>query len=69
VSVSRNPAFRDMIESVARALVSTDHRVGGSYIRTPLMYPSGSTVVIRVEEGDQRFFISDVGLGHQEAEA
>jgi hypothetical protein len=67
-SVRGNPAFREMIESVARALVSTDHRVGGSYIRTPLMYPSGSTVVVRVEEGERRFFISDVGLGHQEAE-
>jgi hypothetical protein len=44
------------------------HRIGGSYIRTPVMYPSGSSVVVRIEQGSDRFFVSDVGLGQQEAD-
>ena len=60
--------FSNLIDSIAREIVATEHRVGGSFIRTPLMYPSGSTVVVRIEQGDNRFFVSDVGFGFQEAE-
>jgi hypothetical protein len=63
-----NSKFREIIEAVAREIVATDHRTSGSFIRTPLMYPGGTTVVVRIEEGDNRFFVSDIGLGHQEAE-
>jgi hypothetical protein len=67
-TITASPKFRDVIEAVARELVATDHRTSGSYIRTPLMYPGGTTVVVRIEQGDDRFFVSDIGLGHQEAE-
>jgi len=63
-----NPSFKTTVDDVAREIVATEHRVGGSFIRTPLMYPSGATVVVRIEEGVDRFFVSDVGFGHQEAE-
>jgi hypothetical protein len=63
-----NPAFKEMVENVARSIVATEHRISGSFIRTPLMYPSGSTVVVRIEQGENRFFVSDIGLGHSEAE-
>jgi hypothetical protein len=32
------------------------------------MYPSGSTVVVRIDDGDHRFFVSDAGLGFQVSE-
>jgi hypothetical protein len=67
-TITASLKFREIIEAVARELVATDHRASGSYIRTPLMYPGGTTVVVRIEEGDNRFFVSDIGLGHQEAE-
>ncbi len=60
--------FNHLVDDVAREIVATEHRVGGSFIRTPLMYPSGSTVVVRIEHGDNRFFVSDYGYGFQEAE-
>lgn len=68
MSTTNIPRFRELIEGVARTIVATEHRAGGSFIRTPLMYPGGSTVVVRIEQGDNRFFVSDIGLGHQEAE-
>lgn len=60
--------FSSLIDQVARDLVATEHHVGGSFIRIPLLYPSGATVVVRVEAGDGRYFVSDWGLGYQETD-
>jgi len=63
--------FKTMVDDVARQLVATEHRSGGSFIRTPLLYPSGATVVVRIEEGragQQTFFVSDMGFGYEEAD-
>jgi hypothetical protein len=68
MSTNVNPTFKELVDSVAREIVATEHRTGGSFIRTPLLYPGGSSVVVRIEEGDHRFFVSDFGLGFQEAE-
>jgi hypothetical protein len=68
MSANANLKFKAIIDEVAREIVATEHRIGGSFIRTPLMYPSGSTVVVRIEQGEDRFFVSDVGFGYQEAE-
>ena len=66
---SRDKKFSELIETVARELVATEHDASGSFIRTPLTYPSGSLVVVRVHRADdKRFFVSDWGLGQQEAE-
>jgi hypothetical protein len=67
-ATAENPVFRTMVDDVAREIVATEHRVGGSFIRTPLMYPSGASVVVKIENGTEKFFVSDVGFGHQEAE-
>jgi hypothetical protein len=64
----RAEKFRELIESVAHEIVATEHHVGGSFIRTPLLYPSGATVVVRIEQGDNRYFVSDWGLGYQETD-
>lgn len=61
-------AFRAMVDDVARKIVATEHRPAGSFIQTPLLYPSGATVVVRIHQAEGRYFVSDVGLGYQEAE-
>jgi hypothetical protein len=55
--------FKMLVDEVAKEIIATEHRTGGSFIRTPLMYPSGTSVVVRIEEGENRFFVSDFGLG------
>lgn len=64
----KSEVFRKLVDDVAQQIVATEHRTGGSFIRTPLLYPSGSNVVVRIEQGANRFFVSDFGLGFQEAE-
>jgi hypothetical protein len=60
--------FIELIDAVAKQLVATEHDDSGSFIRTPLTYPSGALVVVRVHGTDDRFFVSDWGLGYQEAD-
>jgi hypothetical protein len=66
---SREKTFRAYIDTVAKELVATEHDTNGSFIRTPVVYPSGALVVVRVHGADEaRFFVSDWGLGYQEAD-
>ena len=61
--------FAKVIDSVARELVSVDHRVDGSFITTPLIYPSGAKVLVRIEPASKsEFFVSDYGLGNTECD-
>lgn len=60
--------FSTILEDVARQLVAIEHDVSGAFIKTPLLYPSGATVVVRIQKGEGRYFVSDFGLGHQEAD-
>ena len=66
----RSPeTFRKLVEDVGRQLVSAEHDDSGSFLSVPLVYPSGTGVVVRVEGGgDNRFFVSDSGFGAQEAD-
>jgi hypothetical protein len=62
-------SFRVTLESVMRQLARFDQRGETAFINVPVLYPSGSGVVVRVDDsGDGRFFVSDMGLGYQEAE-
>jgi hypothetical protein len=60
--------FIRLVDAVAREIVATEHHANGSFIRLPLLYPSGGTVVVRIEQGDNKYFVSDWGLGHQETD-
>jgi len=64
----RNAKFVELIDKVAREIVATEHHLNGSFIRTPMLYPSGAIVVVRIEQGEDRYFVSDWGLGYQETE-
>jgi hypothetical protein len=35
----------ELVEGAARQLISLDHRTDGSFIQTPLLYPSGAYIV------------------------
>lgn len=62
-------AFREVVDSAARALADTRHERQASFINLPVMYPSGSMVVVRIDpHHDGCFLVSDIGLGFQEAD-
>jgi hypothetical protein len=54
--------------TAVRQLVDVAQRPDGAYFSLPLNYPSGATVVIRVDGGPDRFFITDFGMGQMEAD-
>jgi hypothetical protein len=61
--------LKKTVDAVAQELVGVDYHSGAAFVRTPLMYPSGANVVIRVNEGPKDdFHVTDFGLGYQEAE-
>ena len=65
----RRANFAAVIESVARELVKIDHRRDGTFISTPLIYPSGVNVLVRIDEvGTDQYFVSDYGLGYSESD-
>ena len=56
-------------EQVARGLAKADLLQGRAFIRTPVLFPSGSTVVVVLEEdGSGLYRLSDLGQGFEEAD-
>jgi hypothetical protein len=65
----REEAFRKVADGVARALVDVRHQRGAAFISLPVMYPSGSLSVVRVDAHHEGgFLVSDAGLGFEEAD-
>ena len=60
--------LKSVAEFVGRALVDVDIRGGSAFISVPLLYPSGSHAVIRIDGTGDRWFVSDDGHGAFEAE-
>lgn len=54
-------------DEVARSLSSYLATPAGHFIRTPLTYPGGSSVVVKLDGSRNQFFVSDAGFGYQEA--
>jgi hypothetical protein len=54
-------------ESIARGLATSNITPGGCFITTPLTYPSGTAVIVRIDGASDRFFVSDEGMGYEEA--
>lgn len=65
---SGSAEFRATVDKVAQQLAVAEHRDGWSFIKTPLLYPGGTSVVIRVSDSHPEFVVSDFGLGNDEAE-
>ena len=58
------------IEAVGDQLVSFQHWDDASFLRLPLIYPSGSAVTVRINyTGRDAFRISDVGFAYRELES
>lgn len=62
--------FQRVVEDAAQQLVAVEEVSGAQYVKLPLMYVSGASVVVRVERAGSstEFLVSDFGSGHQEAE-
>lgn len=56
------------VEDAVRKLVNVEHFRAGSFVSMPIIYPSGSTVVLEVTTEGDRCFVSDRGGGFHEAE-
>lgn len=66
--IAKAERFQEIVEVAARQLAEVSHRPGGSYVTTPLLYVSGSYVVIQIEPIGREYLVSDFGLGSREAE-
>jgi len=65
----KTAAFREVVDNVSRALANARHDHDASYITLPVLYPSGSMAVVRIQpHQDGRFHVTDMGLGFQEAD-
>lgn len=60
--------FRETVDEVARSLALVRHEEEVSYIRTPVMFPGGTMVVVRVSPMRDKFDVSDLGAAHHEAD-
>lgn len=68
-ALRKSDRFAKVVDAVARELVSVDHRPDGAFISTPLLYPSGANVIVRIEPaGGDDYFVSDYGFGFSECD-
>lgn len=58
----------DGIDAAIRSLISVEHFSAGSLVTMPVLYPSGSSVVLEVTVQNGRCFVTDRGSGCLEAE-
>jgi hypothetical protein len=61
---------RTTIDAVLRQLVSFDHGDKRTLVSTPLLYPSGGTVAVRVSgDNEAGYTVTDMALGYDEAQS
>ena len=68
MAIKIDEKFASVVDAVAKEIVTTEHFGSASLIKVPLMYPSGATAVVQITHAQGRFFVTDMGMGHQEAE-
>ena len=69
IEASTRAEFAGVAEQIARGLSKADVVQGRAFIRTSVMLPSGSTVVVVVEDqGGGRYRLSDIAQGFEEAD-
>lgn len=67
MAIKIDAKFASVVDAVAKEIVTTEHFGSASLIRVPLMYPSGATAVVQITNAKDRYFVTDMGMGHQEA--
>lgn len=60
--------FDAVISRAVARLVAVRHENGGSFVTTPVMYPSGGAVVVWIDRAAPHFFVSDYSFGARECE-
>lgn len=60
--------YNDLAERIARDVVAIRSEQSSTLVSMPILYPSGSSVVIEVSNYGDDYFITDMGMGHQEAD-
>lgn len=67
--IEAKSGLAETAEQIARGLSKASMLDGRAFIRTPVMFPSGSMVVVFLhEEGGGRYRVSDLGQGLEEAD-
>jgi len=67
-TVSERARFEDVVRQEAARLIACQSDGQSVYVTTPLIFPGGSHVVVRIDPYSDSYFVSDFGLGYQEAE-
>lgn len=65
---SSSESLQSVAEEVARTLSYSQEFGGHQQIVTPLLYPGGGCVVLRLEASPNGFFVSDYGAARRECE-
>lgn len=64
----RQETLQELADEVARSLVGVVHGQNLVIIRTPLLYPSGATVLVHIQRVGDSFVVSDMGDAYGEAD-
>jgi hypothetical protein len=68
MSVLAEARLSQAVDDAIQGIVSAEHYQAGSIVSLPVLYPSGSTVLLEVTKHGDRLLVSDRGGGMQEAE-
>lgn len=69
ISPAGNSTLADAAEAVARQIVGVENGPRRSVIWTPMAFPSGALVGVRLTNGGSTYSISDMAAGYEEARA
>ncbi len=58
--------FEALVGSAVQRLASVRYESTGAFVTTPVMYPSGGSVVVWISREPPYFRVSDYGFGHRE---
>lgn len=66
--ISATDQMSTLADKIARSLAYAQERNGQYQIVTPLLYPGGGCVVIRIAQSETGYFVSDYGSAKREAD-
>lgn len=66
--IPRTEQMSTLADKIARSLAYAQERNGQYQIVTPLLYPGGGCVVVRIAQSESGYFVSDYGAAKREAD-
>ncbi len=67
MAVATEQSLAAVAEAVARRITTVQHEQNTSILSTPLLYPSGASILVELQRTGGRFRVSDMGSGFTEA--